>query len=306
MNDMIVIEDKTIFQMEADFSKAEEWARGLCAKYQGLVISENDVVSIKKEMAELNKYAKDIDESRKAIEKKYKELIAPYVDKIKSVKQIFDDTYKALGDQVKAFENAELEKRRGELKTLIDKVISENGIEEYRADFAIREKWLKKSTSEKSIISDLGEIVDRVKERIAGEAERQRLKQERIEAITQEAERLRQEYPNGMNDFILSNALTSDKPLKEVFARMRQLASEVEKGYKKGFFKKPEQPDTAPVVEEPAPEPAPAQAEPKPEQDTTQYLFKIKTLVVGRENALRVKELFTQIKAIAATFENID
>lgn len=302
MNDMIVIEDKTIFQMEADFSKAEEWARGLCAKYQGLVISENDVFSIKKEMAELNKYAKDIDESRKAIEKKYKELIAPYVDKIKSVKQIFDDTYKALGDQVKAFEAAELEKRRGELKTLIDKVISENGMEDYRADFAIREKWLKKSTSEKSIISDLGEIVDRVKERIAGEAERQRLKQERIEAITQEAERLRQEYPNGMNDFILSNALTSDKPLKEVFARMRQIATDTEEGIKRGLIvktQKPEQPAAAPVVPEPAPEK-------KPEADATQYLFKIKTLVVGRENALRVKELFTQIKAIAATFENID
>ncbi len=302
MNDLIVIEDKTVFQMDADFSKAEEWARGLCAKYQGLVISENDVVSIKKEMAELNKYAKDIDESRKAIEKKYKELIAPYVDKIKSVKQIFDDTYKALGDQVKAFENAELEKRRGELKTLIDKVISENGMEDYRADFAIREKWLKKSTSEKSIISDLGEIVDRVKERIAGEAERQRLKQERIEAITQEAERLRQEYPNGMNDFILSNALTSDKPLKEVFARMRQIATDTEEGIKRGLLvktQKPEQPAAAPVVPEPAPEK-------KPEADATQYLFKIKTLVVGRENALRVKELFTQIKAIAATFENID
>lgn len=302
MNDLIVIEDKTVFQMDADFSKAEEWARGLCAKYQGLVISENDVVSIKKEMAELNKYAKDIDESRKAIEKKYKELIAPYVDKIKSVKQIFDDTYKALGDQVKAFENAELEKRRGELKTLIDKVISENGMEDYRADFAIREKWLKKSTSEKSIISDLGEIVDRVKERIAGEAERQRLKQERIEAITQEAERLQQEYPNGMNDFILSNALTSDKPLKEVFARMRKIATDTEEGIKRGLLvktQKPEQPAAAPVVPEPAPEK-------KPEADATQYLFKIKTLVVGRENALRVKELFTQIKAIAATFENID
>lgn len=302
MNDLIVIEDKTVFQMDADFSKAEEWARGLCAKYQGLVISENDVVSIKKEMAELNKYAKDIDESRKAIEKKYKELIAPYVDKIKSVKQIFDDTYKALGDQVKAFEAAELDKRRGELNGLIDKVISENGMEDYRADFAIREKWLKKSTSEKSIVSDLGEIVERVKERIAGEAERQRLKQERIEAITQEAERLRQEYPNGMNDFILSNALTSDKPLKEVFARMRQIATDTEEGIKRGLLvktQKPEQPAAAPVVPEPAPEK-------KPEADTTQYLFKIKTLVVGRENALRVKELFTQIKAIAATFENID
>lgn len=302
MNDLIVIEDKTVFQMDADFSKAEEWARGLCAKYQGLVISENDVVSIKKEMAELNKYAKDIDESRKAIEKKYKELIAPYVDKIKSVKQIFDDTYKALGDQVKAFEAAELDKRRAELNGLIDKVISENGMEDYRADFAIREKWLKKSTSEKSIVSDLGEIVERVKERIAGEAERQRMKQERIEAITQEAERLRQEYPNGMNDFILSNALTSEKPLKEVFARMRQIATDTEEGIKRGLLvktQKPEQPAAAPVAPEPAPEK-------KPEADTTQYLFKIKTLVVGRENALRVKELFTQIKAIAATFENID
>lgn len=69
MNDMIIIEDKTDFSMKVDFARAEEWAHGLCAKYQGLVISENDVVSIKKEMAELNKYAKDVDESRKTIEK---------------------------------------------------------------------------------------------------------------------------------------------------------------------------------------------------------------------------------------------
>ena len=298
MNDLIVIEDKTVFQMDADFSKAEEWARGLCAKYQGLVISENDVVSIKKEMAELNKYAKDIDESRKAIEKKYKELIAPYVDKIKSVKQIFDDTYKALGCQVKAFETAELEKRRDELKKLIDAVIAENDMEAYRADFAVREKWLKKSTSDKSVIADLGEIVERVKERIAGEAERQRLKQERIETITQEAERLRQEFPNGMDDSVLSFALTSDYPLREIFCRMRRFASQNEALRRKGVLgknKNAEQP-VAPVAE----------TAPQSTADTTQYLFKIKTLVIGRENALRVKDLFTQIKAIAQTFENID
>lgn len=293
MNDLIVIEDKTVFQMDADFSKAEEWARGLCAKYQGLVISENDVVSIKKEMAELNKYAKDIDESRKAIEKKYKELIAPYVDKIKSVKQIFDDTYKALGDQVKAFEAAELDKRRAELNGLIDKVIYENGMEDYRADFAIREKWLKKSTSEKSILSDLSEIVDRVKERIAGEAERQRLKQERIEAIMQEAERLKEEFPESKVDgeASVSWAITSDLPLKEVLHRLRATTETTEKMVRAGFvYRTPATTDAA--SQQPA--------------DTTQYLFKIQTLVVGRENALRVKELFTQIKAIAATFENID
>lgn len=298
MNDMIIIEDKTDFSMKVDFAKAEEWARGLCAKYQGLVISENDVVSIKKEMAELNKYAKDVDESRKAIEKKYKELIAPYVDKIKGVKQIFDDTYKSLSDQVKAFEAAELKKRRDELKKLIDAVIAENDMEAYRADFAVREKWLKKSTSDKSVIADLGEIVERVKERIAGEAERQRLKQERIEAIMQEAERLRQEFPNGMDDSVLSSALTSDYPLMEIFCRMRRFASQNEILRQKrilGKNKNAEQP-VAPVAE----------TAPQSVADTTQYLFKIKTLVVGRENALRVKDLFTQIKAIAQTFENID
>ncbi len=292
MNDMIIIEDKTDFSMKVDFAKAEEWARGLCAKYQGLVISENDVVSIKKEMAELNKYAKDVDESRKAIEKKYKELIAPYVDKIKGVKQIFDDTYKSLSDQVKAFEAAELKKRRDELKKLIDTVIAENDMEAYRADFAVREKWLKKSTSDKSVIADLSEIVERVKERIAGEAERQRLKQERIEAIMQEAKRLKEEYPESKADSEqkISWAITSNLPLKEVLYRMRALTEDTEKAVRMGLVYR------APVDK----------AVPQPTADTTQYLFKIKTLVIGRENALRVKDLFTQIKAIAQTFENID
>ena len=292
MNDMIIIEDKTDFSMKVDFAKAEEWARGLCAKYQGLVISEKDVVSIKKEMAELNKYAKDVDESRKAIEKKYKELIAPYVDKIKGVKQIFDDTYKSLSNQVKAFEAAELTKRRDELKKLIDAVIAENDMEAYRADFAVREKWLKKSTSDKSVIADLSEIVERVKERIAGEAERQRLKQERIEAIMQEAKRLKEEYPESKADSEqkISWAITSNLPLKEVLYRMRALTEDTEKAVRMGLvYRKP--------VDE---------AVPQPTADTTQYLFKIKTLVIGRENALRVKDLFTQIKAIAQTFENID
>lgn len=292
MNDMIIIEDKTDFSMKVDFAKAEEWARGLCAKYQGLVISEKDVVSIKKEMAELNKYAKDVDESRKAIEKKYKELIAPYVDKIKGVKQIFDDTYKSLSNQVKAFEAAELTKRRDELKKLIDAVIAENDMEAYRADFAVREKWLKKSTSDKSVIADLSEIVERVKERIAGEAERQRLKQERIEAIMQEAKRLKEEYPESKADSEqkISWAITSNLPLKEVLYRMRALTEDTEKAVRMGLvYRKP--------VDE---------AVPQPTADTTQYLFKIKTLVIGRENALQVKDLFTQIKAIAQTFENID
>lgn len=292
MNDMIIIEDKTDFSMKVDFARAEEWAHGLCAKYQGLVISENDVVSIKKEMAELNKYAKDVDESRKAIEKKYKELIAPYVDKIKGVKQIFDDTYKSLSNQVKAFEAAELTKRRDELKKLIDAVIAENDMEAYRADFAVREKWLKKSTSDKSVIADLSEIVERVKERIAGEAERQRLKQERIEAIMQEAKRLKEEYPESKADSEqkISWAITSNLPLKEVLYRMRALTEDTEKAVRMGLvYRKP--------VDE---------AVPQPTADTTQYLFKIKTLVIGRENALQVKDLFTQIKAIAQTFENID
>lgn len=291
MNDMIIIEDKTDFSMKVDFARAEEWARGLCAKYQGLVISENDVVSIKKEMAELNKYAKDVDESRKAIEKKYKELIAPYVDKIKGVKQIFDDTYKSLSDQVKAFEAAELTKRRDELKKLIDAVIAENDMEAYRADFAVREKWLKKSTSDKSVIADLSEIVERVKERIAGEAERQRLKQERIEAIMQEAKRLKEEYPESKADSEqkISWAITSNLPLKEVLYRMRA-TEDTEKAVRMGLvYRKPV-----------------AETALQSTADTTQYLFKIKTLVIGRENALRVKDLFTQIKAIAQTFENID
>lgn len=225
-------------------------------------------------------------------------MIAPYVDKIKGVKQIFDDTYKSLSDQVKAFEAAELKKRRDELKKLIDAVIAENDMEAYRADFAVREKWLKKSTSDKSVIADLSEIVERVKERIAGEAERQRLKQERIEAITQEAERLRQEFPNGMDDSVLSSALTSDYPLREIFCRMRRFASQNEALRRKGVLGKNKNAEqsVAPVAE----------TAPQSTADTTQYLFKIKTLVIGRENALRVKDLFTQIKAIAQTFENID
>ena len=91
-------------------------------KYQNLTITEEQVIDIKKEMADINKYSKEIDAKRKEFEKQYKARIDPVLAQILEIKGIFDSAYNGLKTQVDNFETIEREKRRIAIKEQIEEI----------------------------------------------------------------------------------------------------------------------------------------------------------------------------------------
>ena len=129
-NTLIVLKDETVAKFEFNFEELKKWALEKVEKYQNLMVTEDQVINIKKEMADINKYAKEIDAKRKEFEKQYKARIDPVLAQILEIKGIFDSAYNGLKTQVDNFEAAEREKRRIAVQDLIDETIRTEGLQE--------------------------------------------------------------------------------------------------------------------------------------------------------------------------------
>lgn len=161
----------------------KKWALEKVEKYQNLMVTEDQVINIKKEMADINKYAKEIDAKRKEFEKQYKARIDPVLAQILEIKGIFDSAYNGLKTQVDNFEAAEREKRRIAVQDLIDETIRTEGLQEYANRFAIQEKWLNKTTSKKSIKDDIQTIANDIKGLIEAQEQARKQQEEKIELV---------------------------------------------------------------------------------------------------------------------------
>lgn len=182
-NTLIVLKDETVAKFEFNFEELKKWALEKVEKYQNLMVTEDQVINIKKEMADINKYAKEIDAKRKEFEKKYKARIDPVLAQILEIKGIFDSAYNGLKTQVDNFEAAEREKRRIAVQDLIDETIRTEGLQEYANRFAIQEKWLNKTTSKKSIKDDIQTIANDIKGLIEAQEQARKQQEEKIELV---------------------------------------------------------------------------------------------------------------------------
>lgn len=182
-NTLIVLKDETVAKFEFNFEELKKWALEKVEKYQNLMVTEDQVINIKKEMADINKYAKEIDAKRKEFEKQYKARIDPVLAQILEIKGIFDSAYNGLKTQVDNFEAAEREKRRIAVQDLIDETIRTEGLQEYANRFAIQEKWLNKTTSKKSIKDDIQTIANDIKGLIEAQEQARKQQEEKIELV---------------------------------------------------------------------------------------------------------------------------
>ena len=182
------IVDET-FNMQADlpvitfdFDQLVANAKAMVSKYDGLLITEDQVKDIKKEMAEINAAKSRLDKARKEAVRKVSEPIKVFEAKIKEVCAIFDHTYDALGAQVKEFERKEREEKRVAVQAMIDEALrlakEANPAMADKLSLAVQDKWLNKTATAKAI---QGEIDATIADQIRAEIELQRLEQQKAE-----------------------------------------------------------------------------------------------------------------------------
>lgn len=278
-----------------DYEGTVAWAREQVAKYEGLVVTEDQVADIKGIMADINARKIALDNARKLTRKQLMAPLDEFDAQVKSVTRIFDDAYKALSAQVKAFTDAEREGRRAGVQAVIDEVMSAYDIEPF--DIPIEDKWLNKTATQKSIREAVAAIIQQRIDAEAARAAQEKAKQERAALIEQCVNSANKTY-HGVNlsisEFMTAHLTNLNTPAGEVAAHIQWVAQQ----------------QTQPAATSPAPEaepqaqpqaaPAPtAAAAPDGEQKTLTIIitYPASRSAEVREAAMNLKRLCTSFCA---------
>lgn len=163
-----------------NFEQLKAWANEIAERYQGFIVTEDAIAETKRDMAEINKTRKTLDEARKETVKKVSEPIRAFEAKVKEVCDIFDSAYAALGRQVKHFEDAQ----RQEKRQLVEVIIQDEIKDAYQGRegapvIPVEEGWLNKTTTFKAVKEAVRLILA------------QRLKDDQLKREREQAERNR-------------------------------------------------------------------------------------------------------------------
>ena len=133
-------------------------------KYKGLVFTESTVAECKKTIAELRKGQKSLDEFRKTTKKQLTESVTAFENQCKILHGKFEDVVKPLTQQSEQFELDRREKKKIEIQSIIDALISElNLAEKYASQLIIPEEYFNKGKSIKAIKADLAVLANTLK-----------------------------------------------------------------------------------------------------------------------------------------------
>ena len=219
-----------------DYAGLVAWAQGMTSKYQGLVITEDQVSEIRVCMSDLNKAKISVDNSRKETVKKLSAPLKEFEGQIKKVPAIFDATYRSLSEQVQHFVEQERENKRGVVQNAISEELDKRKGEVQPFAIPIQDKWLLKSTTLKSIREAVQGIIDQRIESLRLQQQAEQARAERASAIEQAVKATNAEYHLELSvaQFITQWHTSLSTPLDDVCkditgAAQRALARQAER-----------------------------------------------------------------------------
>ena len=144
--------------IECDFKGLNAYVESQIQKYDGLVVTEEQIKDAEKNMADLNKMKDLIDDRRKEIKK---EITIPYTEfetKIKPIVKRIDEVRGKIKEQVDDYK----EREKAEKKKRICAWWAENGKKNVSIEKIWDERWLNKGTSDKQWQADLKQRKERI------------------------------------------------------------------------------------------------------------------------------------------------
>lgn len=177
-----------------DYAGLVAWAQGMTSKYQGLVVTEDQVAEIRVCMSDLNKAKISVDNSRKETVKELSAPLKTFETQIKQVTAIFDETYKFLGDQVQNFVEQEREEKRKVVLDIIAEELAAHQGEIESFAIPVQDKWLNKSTAQKAVREAVQGIIGQRIESLRLQQQADQARTERASAIEQAVKAANAEY----------------------------------------------------------------------------------------------------------------
>ena len=151
-------------------------------KYQGLIFTESTASECKRTIAELRKGQKALDEFRLSTKKQLTESVTDFEKQCKKLFIKFDTVILPLTTQQDQFELDRREKKRVDIQSVIDVLISEHGLwEKYGLKLVIPEEYFNKGKTIKAIKTELSTFATSLKVQQDKEAQDEDLIKTKVE-----------------------------------------------------------------------------------------------------------------------------
>jgi hypothetical protein len=290
---------ETLPVLAFNFEQLKAWASGLTARYNGLVVTEEAIADVKRDMAELNKAKKAVDDARKEAVRRVSEPIRAFEAQVKEVCGIFDDAYGKLSGQVKAHEDAQREAKRKDVEGMIVEANMNAFGEAAFLDIPVQDKWLNKTTSIKSIREDIGAIIERHIEEEQRRKALEQARQDRVAAIESHVHALNQRHELSLpvHRFMFKQYTDLTIPIDAVFADVRAVfEGEARKAAAEGS------PHIRPTPTERKPDPA--EQAPQKTKSATPASTSVMSVIFEYDpaNQARISACLTNLRSLCISF----
>ena len=134
----------------------------IAERHKGVIVTEDTVPMAKKDLADLRRTAKEIDDRRKTVKKQWNAPYTAFENEVKAALEIINEPIELIDKQVKDFEA----QRKADKEQHVREIYTEQiqGMEEFLPFAEIfDEKWLNASTKDNDIIFDINSAVNQVK-----------------------------------------------------------------------------------------------------------------------------------------------
>lgn len=208
-----------------DFPQAEELKQLVAGKLdqaKGLVATDESIKATKASRAEVNKLKKAIGDVRKKYKRAWNVPFELFETTLRSLEKDCDDASKELKLTIDGFEETQKEERKQKVQALIEEMAPNYGVK--AEDLPITDKWLLKSTSQKTIVQEIGE---QMKVLVNLYKEREEIKKKCMKSGLAPAPYIEM-HENGTSYIDVSNKIESDLIDKEETADLFKQAKQAE------------------------------------------------------------------------------
>lgn len=115
-------------------------------KYAGLIVTKNNLKSVKSTRAKLNALNKGLDDKRKEIKSSYNAPLNEFEDKVKGYQAIINKSLEPISDGIKTLENSQREERKAHVQEVINEMAPEYDIDP--TEIEIEKSWTNKTMTD--------------------------------------------------------------------------------------------------------------------------------------------------------------
>ena len=152
----LIIKKVTSATVESNVNELDLYMQETKSKYSNWVVVESEITNAKEERAKLNKLEKNLSDIRKQVQKEGLTAINDFIEKIKESEKDVKTLSKNIDEQIKRFEEQEIDKKLSEVSEIKNRIFESN--KRLEGFFVPNKKWENKTFKIKDVEIEIQEM----------------------------------------------------------------------------------------------------------------------------------------------------